>query len=180
MRALSLTPWWAWLVVEGIKPLENRKWVPREYPGGPPFRGDFLIHASRGEPKHRREVADFLEERGLTLVGGLPEEVEQGGFVGIANLVDSVLPRCYREAYATTGADPRWHMREQHGHVLRDVELLPFVPWKGSLGFWKVPSEACEEVCGEIIRDARERELGDGKLSSSFRLIARIEKGFGR
>ncbi|HTV55212.1 MAG TPA: ASCH domain-containing protein, partial [Terriglobia bacterium] len=39
MKALSIRQPWAWLIVNGFKPIENRSWNTN-------FRGRILIHAS--------------------------------------------------------------------------------------------------------------------------------------
>ena len=70
------------------------------------------------------------------------------GIVGRARLVDVVAPR---PEFVLTGVEThyppsvtrtpdlwRWHMREQYGFVLADVEPVPFVPLKGELGFFEV------------------------------------------
>ena len=41
MKALSIRQPWAWLIVCGHKPLENRSWPT-------PYRGPLLIHAAKG------------------------------------------------------------------------------------------------------------------------------------
>jgi hypothetical protein len=137
---LSLTPWWAALVVAGLKPLENRKWTPNAKDKKLPIR--FLIHASLGDRK--RDLPDvlwFLEyaplltaeqrEQGRAIVNG---DVERGGIVGSASIVSIVPPHCSDRYYENTRAAREWHMREQHGWVLRDIARTPFVKWKGALG----------------------------------------------
>src|SRR5215472_1457845 len=45
MKALSVRQPWAWLIVNGYKPVENRNWLTK-------FRGRLLIHAGqRFDPK---------------------------------------------------------------------------------------------------------------------------------
>jgi hypothetical protein len=65
----------------------------------------------------------------------------RGGIVGRARIVDVLqpcdsVPRPFRHDYAARGLDGRWHMRDQYGFVLADVEPLPFYPCKGALGLW--------------------------------------------
>jgi len=42
--------------------------------------------------------------------------------------------------------DMRWHIRGQFGHVLADVERLPFVQCDGALGLWTVPEHVMAQV----------------------------------
>lgn len=139
MIALSIRQQWAWLIVrpdlsgeartaaikDGVlKDIENRTWPTR-------FRGRFYIHAAKGMT--RAEYEDCQDP--LWSIGGptieLPpfEDLERGGIVGTATLVDCVAPQ-HRESW--------WHMSSQFGFKLADVEPLPFYPYKGSLGFFTV------------------------------------------
>jgi hypothetical protein len=42
----------------------------------------------------------------------------------------------------------RWHMREQFGFVLEDIRPTPFVPMRGSLGFFDVPEDLVRRALG--------------------------------
>jgi hypothetical protein len=135
VKALSIRQPWAWMVVHGGKHIENRRWNTR-------FRGEFLIHAAKGMT--RGEYADALiwaHDRGLS--GAFrnipsPSSIERGGIIGIARLVDVVRPDV--PDYPDLCGRP-WHMHEQFGFVLEDVRPLPFLPLKGSLGFFEVGDE---------------------------------------
>lgn len=126
-RALSLHQPWAWLVVHGWKDLENRVW-------GTSYRGRFLIHAAKtllaGEYEH---AVLFAREVDPSIVIPPPAELERGGIVGVASLVD-VIPPCIPFGYQGPEAcrcGERWHMGEQYGFRLTDVEALPFRPARG-------------------------------------------------
>jgi len=136
MLALSIRQPWAWLIVHGPKRIENRAWPTR-------YRGPFLIHASKWWSRRIvSETLDALRLQGLlaepakTLGGGpfFPIEqmaVETGGIVGRAVLVD-----CVTEHRSSWFAGP-------FGFVLADdVEPLPFRPWRGELGLFRVPDAA--------------------------------------
>ena len=144
MKALSLRQPWAWAVVHGGKSIENRVWSTK-------FRGEFLIHAAKGMRKDDYEVArDWIRNAWADLAtpawldGELEvpqaEDLLRGGIVGAATLVDVIGP-CYSwlEARQTHPCPYRWHMAEQHGFLLKDVRAVPFVPYKGALGFFEVP-----------------------------------------
>lgn len=133
MKALSLRQPWAALVVYYGKNIENRRWSTRH-------RGPFLVHAARGMTRREFDEAyDFAVE---VLGDGAPREAELramltfGGIIGAARLVD-VLPPCG----SLFACQHDWHMPEQHGFVLEDVRAVPFVPWRGELGFFEVPDD---------------------------------------
>lgn len=127
MKALSIRQPWAWLILHGGKDIENRDWATR-------FRGRVLIHASKGMTRDEWSDAwDFAVgsgaspkavESGVTL-----HTIERGGIVGSVEIVDCV-----------TESKSRWFMGK-YGFVLRDPRPMPFIPWKGQLGFFDVPDE---------------------------------------
>ena len=59
------------------------------------------------------------------------------GFVGWTRVVDCVTAHAspWKTGYPFEGV-------ESYGFVLRDSRPMPFVPWKGRLGFFNVPKEA--------------------------------------
>lgn len=124
MKALSIRQPWAWLIINGGKDIENRGWSTC-------FRGQFLVHAAKGMTRDEYEAAqDTVEEiLGYQFAHDmpLPNQLERGGIVGVADLVDVLSPKAQRYG---------WHMPDQHGFVLRDVRQIPFLPCKGALGFW--------------------------------------------
>lgn len=124
MIALSIRQPWASLIVKAGKDIENRCWPTK-------FRGRVLVHAAKGCTRAEWENAiefaeDILDKRITT---GL-KEIDRGGIIGSVEIVDCV----------TASASP-WFVGE-FGFVLRNPELLPFVPWKGQLGFFDVPASA--------------------------------------
>lgn len=139
MRTLSIRQPWAWLItrpdlmtpaerVEArardlIKPVENRDW-------GTAWRGEFLIHASKGLVlRDYHELAEQLEaEMGIVLPQ--PEQLHRGGVVGRAVLVDVVT------------AHPSRFFVGPLGWVLAQAEPVPFHPCKGQLGWFDVPRDA--------------------------------------
>jgi hypothetical protein len=121
MIALSIQQPWAWLIVQGHKDIENRTW-PTSY------RGKILIHAGKRYAKY--EFEDDAITFGFRF-SGFPETREEmtGGIVGMATLVD-----CVQES------DSQWFYGP-YGFVLRDARPLPFVPFRGQLGFFDVPDD---------------------------------------
>ena len=128
MIALSIRQPWAWLIFNAGKDIENRTWQTK-------FRGRVLVHAAKGmtkaEFKNARDFAywdcDILE---LALTECEPEFLDRGGIVGSVEIVDCV----------SSSASP-WFCGN-YGFVLKNPQILPFVPFKGSLGFFDVPSAA--------------------------------------
>ncbi|MBG6287718.1 ASCH domain-containing protein [Pseudomonas nitroreducens] len=118
MKALSIRQPWAWLVVNGFKPIENRDWPTR-------YRGRFLVHASKGMTRDEYEDArDLAHELGITIPA--PHELERGGIVGEATITGCV----------DHSASP-WFFGK-FGFALVDAKQLPFRPLKGQLGFFDV------------------------------------------
>lgn len=125
MKVLSIRQPWAWLIVNGHKDIENRTWSTR-------FRGEVLIHASKGMTRDEYEQAShfaFHVHGGCDL--GLPsfEMLERGGIVGVAEIVDCV-----------SQSGSRWFVGE-YGFVLRNASPLPFAPMRGMLGFFDAPAD---------------------------------------
>ncbi len=126
--ALSVRQPWAWLIVNGFKDIENRDWPTR-------FRGELLVHA--GKTMARRyydEVGEELARLNL-LPPSMPayEALPRGGFVGWTHVID-----CCQQHPSP------WKQDGSHGFVLRDSRPIPFVPWKGQLGFFNAPNGAVE------------------------------------
>jgi hypothetical protein len=120
MKVLSIRQPWAWLIVNGHKDIENRSWPTR-------FRGQFLVHASKGMTNEEYDDVAHMLDEGICL----PEKklIERGGIVGIAEIVDCV-----------SWSDSPWFMGE-HGFVLRNARPLPFYPLRGMLGFFEAPAD---------------------------------------
>lgn len=112
--ALSVQQPWAWLIVNGYKPVENRDWSTTH-------RGRIDIHAGKkfdvaGEKWIRRTFADIP----------LPtqSQLEVGGIVGSADLTDCV----------TSHISPFFFGR--YGFVFENPRPCALVPMRGQLGFF--------------------------------------------
>ncbi|MCK2122157.1 ASCH domain-containing protein [Pseudomonas sp. PNPG3] len=121
MKALSIKQPWAWLIIHGGKDIENRTWHTK-------FRGRFLVHAAKGMTRAEFNQATWVFGP-LGVKAPSFEELERGGIIGSVELVDSL-----------DHSDSPWYMGEK-GFVLRDPKPLPFIPYKGRLGFFDVPEE---------------------------------------
>jgi hypothetical protein len=145
MKALSgRQPWW-WAILQMGKRIENRKWNVH-------YRGPILLHAAKGCTRAEfRAAMHWMEEAGVissthpATLGDMP----RGGIVGRARIVDVIMPLPSgavqpTEYWSVTKGyrvDARWHMRDRYGFILADVEPLPFVPLKGSLGLFSVSAD---------------------------------------
>ena len=117
MLTLSIQQPWAWLIVNGYKDVENRGWPTN-------VRGKIQVHAGKK-----------LDMDGLRWVSRtfpnipLPDALhfKTGGIVGTVDIVDCV-----------SSMDSPWFFGK-FGFVLANGNLCDFVPFKGRLGFFKVP-----------------------------------------
>lgn len=181
MRALSIRQPWAWAILHAGKRVENRDWSACHY------RGPVLLHASKGCT--RAEYQDAKDHIGwvrrildLDPVEVPPlAELDRGGLVGIARIVDARR----NKDHALLEAPPSFEVEGLLGLVLEDVRPLPFVPFKGALGFFNVeldehgpgfgtPHKAAYEAAWRellapsrvrarvVIRDLRIEAEGDG------------------
>lgn len=105
------------------KDIENRNWPTN-------FRGEILVHASKGLTTDEYEDAAYFAQSlnlnlGITMPG--PKSILRGGIIGKVEIVD-----CVRSS------DSKWFFGK-HGFVLRNPKPIPFVPFKGQLGFFDVP-----------------------------------------
>lgn len=150
MKALTgRDPWW-WAILSDKLPspkrIENRRMIVRGHVRPPTwhaYRGPILLHASAGTTRGDvNEGMAWMMARGLAKYDDWPglDNVPQGGIVGRARIVDVIPPargdfgpcNCARHCEV----DGRWHMHEQFGFILEDVEPLTFYPCKGHLGLW--------------------------------------------
>lgn len=124
MNALSIRQPWAWLIVNGFKDIENRDWPTSR-------RERFIVHAGKGMTRDEYAGAlDTIDYVGRTdIILPAFEQLERGGIVGIVDLADCV-----------QHSKSKWYFG-RYGFVLRNAKPLPFVPFKGQLGFFAVPEE---------------------------------------
>lgn len=138
MLALSIRQPWASLILKAGKGIENRCWPTK-------VRGRILIHAAKGMTRGEHEDAiafavsairadprNASATRQVTLrdLGFAFEDLPRGGIIGSVEILDCV-----------SKSDSPWFVGD-FGFVLRDPQPLPFVPWKGQLGFFDVPASA--------------------------------------
>ncbi|MBK7979312.1 MAG: ASCH domain-containing protein [Ignavibacteriae bacterium] len=122
MKILSIKQPWAWLIVEGLKDVENRTWYTN-------FRGKFLVHAGKsfddlgyyyllhwGNTKEKKAISEMLPSK---------SDFYKGGIVGISEVVNCV-----------TKSESIW-FEGPFGFMLGESRPLDFIPLKGKLGFFE-------------------------------------------
>lgn len=119
IRILSIRQPWAWLIVNGYKPIENRTW-PSNY------TGDLYIHAAK-----KYDV--FINPQAIKKQIGDVDKYEKylnakllfGGLVGKVRMVDCV--DCHKSV---------WFYGDW-SFVFEDPETIPFHPMRGQLGIFR-------------------------------------------
>lgn len=143
MKALSIRQPWAEAILHHGKDIENRDWKSSS------FRGLLLIHASKTNKPEARADWDMVR----TLSGDEPrplDRLERGGLVGMCRVVDVV-----------ETSFSRWRLPDHLYLVLADPIALPFVPFKGALGFFDVSGNELGEHLPAYLA-ARETLLAKG------------------
>lgn len=139
LPALSIRQPWAWYIVrpdltdpikraaaiasDEMKPVENRDWSDRYAPIH--FRGQFLIHASKGMTRDEYVDANMLASGLGHAFSPAFEGLQRGGIVGVATVTDVVSQH-----------ESGW-FGGPVALVLTDVWPLAFVACRGSLGFFR-------------------------------------------
>ncbi len=141
MKAISIRQPWASLIMKAGKDIENRSWATK-------YRGRVLVHAAKGMTRDEHDDALFFavkairadpknagctKTRTLRELGFAFEDLQRGGIIGSVEIVDCV-----------SRSDSPWFVGE-YGFVLRDPQPLPFMPFKGQLGFFDVPAPQTPE-----------------------------------
>ena len=120
--ALSIRNPWPYSILHHDKDIENRSWRT-------PVRGRVLIHASSARPT-KQDMNDWrhlLDHMVIDYPDIHAKDFPAGGFVGSVEIVDCV-----------TDSRSPWFFGP-YGFVLRDPRPLPFMPYRGSLGFFDLP-----------------------------------------
>ena len=131
LRAFTVKPMWAFLIMQGYKDCENRNIAPV------PHKGTAAVHVSASFTK--AEYAELLTIYGKDTMAQLPFEKLRELCGKIIGLVDY-------EVKETT--DSKWWERSGKPIMLSNPRWLsePFVPCKGALQFWRVPEDIAQRV----------------------------------
>lgn len=136
MKAISIKQPWAWLIANGYKTVENRKW----YTG---HRGDILIHASKTEKDVDADI-DYIRQR--FKIGIRRDQLEFGQVLAVANLVG-----CSKEP--KTRIDQYWHDQGCFAWSLRRIRPVEPFAVRGKLNLFEVPfswDKYPEQLCKPI------------------------------
>ena len=118
MKALTIFQPYAELIMRGDKPVENRRWY-RHY------RGPLLIHAGKSR--------DWL-----STFDPLPDRMDFGAIVGVANIIDWLIPRDVRMLYPAIADNE--HIEGPWCIVLDSPRRLANpIPYRGQQGLFNVP-----------------------------------------
>lgn len=134
MKALSILQPWAWAVVHGHKPVENRGLGF----AGIRYRGDLLVHAGKGLDM---DGIAFIRARFPDVAATMPAatEFQRGGIVGRVRLVEIVR------------WDPSPWFGGPVGLLLADAQALPFRACRGQLGLFDVPDISADTPIAEKV-----------------------------
>lgn len=133
-KALSIRQPWAWLIVNGYKDIENRSWLKR-------FPPRILVHAGQSVDleAHSALLRGFHPAKAkATLPAGAQaayaaycvqtdrglQPRHLGGFVGMVDITG-----------VQGDHDSPWFVGD-YGYILANGIPLPFLPWRGVLGFF--------------------------------------------
>lgn len=126
MKILTVKQPWAWLIVSGLKDIENRSWATK-------YRGPLLIQSSAKLPPRDefRASVELALARGVNIDESL---LRFGGIVGMVQLLS-----CVRSH------DSVW-FQGPIGWVLRDAQPLPFVPIVGQQGIFEASHALLDQL----------------------------------
>jgi hypothetical protein len=142
--AISVQQPWAFFLVNGFKPVENRTWpIPDKYIGA-----RVLIQASARPlfplAAARETLAEMHALYGIPGGWRFPEMGRDvGGIVGMVRLVG-----CTRDHVSPWAVPGQWHWQTA------EAKPLPFMPCKGQLGFFRVDYRPAGTERGSLIGGA--------------------------
>lgn len=122
MKAISIKQPWAWLIANGYKTVENRKWYTAH-------RGDILVHASKNQAGMERDL-DYVLQR--FRIGIDPEELICGKVLAVASLM-----ACTKEPKERI--DQYWHDKGNFAWILRNIRQIDPFDVRGRLNLFEVP-----------------------------------------
>ena len=113
---LSVRQPWAWLLMEGIKDVENRSW-------STDYRGTVHLHASKTETGYEyKKAQNLIKVKQLEVTLPPLEQLEVGGVIGTIDIIDCV-PR----------HPSPWYIEGNYAFVMANPRKGKFIPLKGQL-----------------------------------------------
>lgn len=128
MRALSVQQPWAWAILAGHKPVENRSWRTN-------YRGTLVIHAAQGK---RSDASGRDHIAGLGKM--VPAELARGVILGTVELVDCLSTSEALERFGPDWVDGPWCWVLEKPRLLREP-----IPCRGKLSLFTV-ADLAEEL----------------------------------
>lgn len=125
MKALTLWRPWAWPIVAGHKPIENRGWLPPRSIIGKRI----AIHAGKSVQQ------EAISEIQLLIGDRLPDCAMDMGIVGTV-----IISGC-----VTQSASP-WFCGPFGWSLSSPVMLPAAIPCSGAQGFWEVPPDVLSQI----------------------------------
>ena len=122
MKAISIKQPWAWLIANGYKTVENRKW----YTG---HRGDILIHASKSKKDLERDL-EYVRQ--VFKIGIDQDQLVFGQVLAVADLI-----ACTKEP--KDRIDQYWHDKGHFAWILRRIRQIDPFEGRGWLNLFDVP-----------------------------------------
>lgn len=149
MKALSIKQPWAWAICnlpeKFRKDVENRNWVTK-------YRGDFLVHASKGfDSVGYERMCDYLATLGYDGYIPTKKEFVHGALVGVTTL-NRVLKD--NNAYYHQ-SDSIWFEGEYGFELINTYAFENPISYKGRLNFFNVDNE--------LVREEMEKAIYKGK-----------------
>ena len=132
VKILSIRQPWSYLIVNGVKPVENRSWYTK-------YRGELYIHAGQKFDHEGYEVAKRIVSGygGMIPVSQSPRYLK-GGIIGSVNMVD-----CVDEC------DDDWFFGDW-GFVFENAEEIDFIPMSGRLGIFEADIESKKRAAKKL------------------------------
>ena len=121
MKALSIKQPFAWLIANGIKDIENRKWRSN-------YRGRLLIHASKTWDQQGYEYVKFHTMDSESQLPSERDEYDFGAIIGVVTMVDVV------QFHPSKWFFGPWGFVFELPKVFQDPK-----PYRGQLGIFDVP-----------------------------------------
>lgn len=143
MKALSIRQPWAWAIVAGYKPVENRTW----YCG---YRGELYIHAGK---KIDQFGYAYIKENFPDVPLPLKKFLETGGLIGKVIMTGCV-----------TRHKSKW-FGGPYGFVFERPERNVLIPMRGRLGIFNI---SIQEDLHAVLNAWREDKMKEDKTTSLF------------
>ena len=138
MKAITVKQPWAFLIVSGLKDIENRTWPTK-------FRGRVLIHASLDKRLTRESLNVIFTDDQLDRILNKYDDYNSLGFgaiLGSVDIVDCVINHSSIWAEKTVGGVSIYNWVLSNPIMFDEV-----IPIKGKLSFWESGIELCH-ICG--------------------------------